>query len=82
MTEDELRAAILSNDFAPIYHHPETTITHEEGDITWYLGRLDDGRWWAYDDAEPMDPDRLVFFDTKAEAQQFDADGWIESHPR
>jgi len=41
-----------------------------EGDIDWYITRLPDGRWAAWDDAE-LSLDRVEYFDTREEAAEF-----------
>lgn len=41
-----------------------------EGDIDWYVTKLPDGRWAAWDDAE-LSLDRVEYFDTREEAAEF-----------
>jgi len=46
-----------------------------EGDIHWYITRLPDGRWAAWDDSE-LSPDRVSYFDTREEAVKFHRKGF------
>lgn len=46
-----------------------------EGDISWYITRLPDGRWAAWDDSE-LSPDRVSYFDTREEAVKFHRKGF------
>lgn len=41
-----------------------------EGDVSWYVTRLSDGRWAAWDDAE-LAPDRVAYFSTREEAIRY-----------
>ena len=50
-------------------------IVVEEGDITWYITRLPDGRWAAWDDAE-ISLDRVAYFATREEAVKFHRAGF------
>lgn len=74
MTYEQLTEAIQNRNFAPVFHSPGVEITHEQGDITWYIGPLDDGRWWTYDDLEPGD--RIVLHASEADARAYDAECW------
>lgn len=47
----------------------------DEGDITWYITRLPDGRWAAWDDAE-LSLDRVSYFATREEAVTFHRAGF------
>lgn len=47
----------------------------EEGDIHWYITRLPDGRWAAWDDAE-ISLNRVKYFDTRQEAVAFHRTGF------
>lgn len=49
-----------------------------EGDIHWYITRLPDGRWAAWDDSE-LSPDRVSYFDTREEAVKFHRKGFCYS---
>lgn len=53
-------------------------IVVEEGDIHWYITRLPDGRWVAWDDAE-ISLNRVKYFDTREEAVKFHRDGFEET---
>ena len=46
-----------------------------EGDISWYITRLPDGRYAAWDDAE-LSLDRVEYFDTREEAVEFHRQGF------
>lgn len=46
-----------------------------EGDIHWYITRLPDGRWAAWDDAE-ISLNRVKYFDTRQEAVEFHRKGF------
>lgn len=50
-----------------------------EGDISWYVTRLPDGRWAAWDDAE-IALDRVSLHATRDEAVAYQWDGWMASH--
>ncbi|WP_148235630.1 hypothetical protein [Thermaerobacter marianensis] len=50
-----------------------------EGDISWYVSRLPDGRWAAWDDAE-IALDRVSIHATREEAVAYQYDGWTASH--
>jgi len=49
----------------------------EEGDVTWFLVRLSDGRWAATDDAE-IAPDRVEVYATREEAEKYLSESWEE----
>ena len=57
-----------SNDFA------------EEGDITWWVTGLPNGRWAAWDDSE-IDLARVQMFDSESEAEDELQAGWDIDHP-
>ncbi|SFU94915.1 hypothetical protein [Alicyclobacillus macrosporangiidus] len=46
----------------------------QNGDVTWYITRLPDGRWVAWDDSE-VSLERVEFFDTRDEAEAFQMAG-------
>lgn len=46
-----------------------------EGDISWYITRMPDGRWAAWDDSE-LSEDRVSYFDTREEAVTFHRQGF------
>lgn len=46
-----------------------------EGDISWYITRLPDGRYAAWDDAE-LSLDRVAYFATREEAVNFHRAGF------
>ena len=46
-----------------------------EGDIDWWISRLPDGRWAAWDDAE-LAADRVHYADTREEAIEFHRAGF------
>lgn len=52
--------------------------THQEGDISWFIIPCPDGRWACWDDAE-LAPDRVRFFATREEAEEYDASAWAET---
>lgn len=47
----------------------------EQHQITWYITRLPDGRWAAWDDAE-ISLNRVKYFDTRQEAVEFHRKGF------
>lgn len=57
-----------------------------EGDIHWYITRMPDGRWAAWDDTE-LSVERVEYFDTRIESvyyhrERFEAtdlpeDAWV-----
>lgn len=49
-----------------------------EGDIDWWISRLPDGRWAAWDDAE-LSVDRVEYFSTRKEAVDFQREGFEAS---
>jgi len=51
---------------------------YKEGDVSWYIAKLPDGRWITFDDAE-LALDRVNFFRTKREAKRDLAEAWRES---
>lgn len=59
-------------DEVDMYMSSETVA--EVGDISWYITRLPGGRWAAWDDAE-IAVDRVEYFDTRAEAEEFQRAG-------
>ena len=50
-----------------------------EGDISWYVTRLPDGRWAAWDDAE-IATDRVIVHATREEAVAYLWECWQDSH--
>jgi hypothetical protein len=44
------------------------------GDFDWSVTNCPDGRWAAWDDAE-LAPDRIAYFDTRWEAEDFQREG-------
>lgn len=52
----------------------------EGPDIGWYVCPLPDGRWMAWDDADPADPGHAEF-DTQADAVAFQHSGYREAYP-
>mgnify|MGYP001206596670 CR=1 FL=1 len=53
----------------------DSEIVVAEGDIHWYITRLPDGRYAAWDDAE-LSLDRVEYFDTREEAIEFHRQGF------
>ncbi len=51
----------------------------EEGDVSWYITALPDGRWASWDDAE-LDLGRVQFFASRSEALAEQEAGWKASH--
>lgn len=49
-----------------------------EGDISWYVTRLPDGRWAAWDDAE-IALDRVAYHSSRAEALRYQWEGWQDA---
>jgi len=47
-----------------------------EGDVSWVVAELDDGRWAATDDAE-ISPGRVSIHPTREEAIAYQRSGWI-----
>jgi hypothetical protein len=78
MTETMLYDALAARDWTAIALPAELVAT--EGDITWIVGPLDDGRWFATDDAE-LDPDRVTFFASRLAAIAFQWEGWLDVYP-
>lgn len=50
-------------------------IVVKEDDISWYITRLPNGRWVAWDDAE-ISLNRVKYFDTREEAIEFHRQGF------
>ena len=50
-----------------------------EGDISWYVTRLPDGRWAAWDDAE-MATDRVTIHATRETAIADQYAAWLDAH--
>ena len=55
-----------------------TTPVAIEGDTTWYITRLPDGRWAAWDDAE-IAADRIRYHATQEDALRFQWEGWQDA---
>jgi len=55
-------------------------IVAEEGDISWVVVALPDGRWAATDDAE-VAPDRVQVFPTRCAAVQAQWADWLLTYP-
>jgi len=49
-----------------------------EGDVTWYITRLPDGRWAAWDDAE-IALDRVTYHGSRDAALRYQWDGWQDA---
>lgn len=50
-----------------------------EGDVSWYITRLPDGRWAAWDDAE-IAADRVMIHVTRETALEDQYAAWLEAH--
>lgn len=50
-------------------------VFEEEGDVTWYVTELPNGKWAAWDDAE-VSVDRVALHDTYDEAVEYHRVGW------
>lgn len=57
-----------------------STLLGKEGDIGWYILPLPDGRWIAWDDAFPANPN-FDIFDSREDALIFHHDGWRTANP-
>lgn len=74
MTMDEF-AKMLGFASESVLVEDASEVVVVEGDITWYITRLPDGRWAAWDDAE-LSLDRVAYFATREEAVNFHRAGF------
>lgn len=74
MTNEEIFAQALGFDsWGDLMNASEHIVS--EGDIDWWISRLPDGRWAAWDDKE-LAIDRVERFDTWEEAIEFHRGGF------
>lgn len=74
MTMDEF-AKMLGFASESVLVEDASEVVVVEGDITWYITRLPDGRYAAWDDAE-LSLDRVAYFATREEAVNFHRAGF------
>ena len=76
MTYDEFAQALGFSDYEALGRASEVIIT--EGDIYWFVTRLPDGRWAAWDDAE-IALDRCEIFPTCEEAVRHHVHAYLDA---
>lgn len=77
MTLDEIAAALKFDSREDMYE--ASFAFKEEGDVTWWITGLPDGRWAAWDDSE-IDLARVQVFNSESEAADELQAGWLASH--
>lgn len=75
VTHDQFAQAFGFSDYEALMQNSEAVI--REGDIDWFVTRLPDGRWAAWDDAE-LSLDRVMYFSTRGEAVAFHLGAYVE----
>lgn len=65
---DGFAMALGFDDYEALCQASESIVS--EGDVDWFVTRLPDGRWAAWEDAE-LSLDRVEYFDTREEAIEF-----------
>jgi len=78
MTMEELAVSLGFESREEMY--ARSSLFAEEGDITWWITRLSDGRWAVWDDSE-IDLARVQMFDSESEAEDELQAGWDIDHP-
>src|SRR5690606_16274694 len=73
MPRDEFARHIGYADWSRLMEASEHVVS--EGDVDWWITRLPDGRWAAWDDKE-LAADRVERFDTREEAIRFHRGGF------
>lgn len=73
MTEEEFAEALGFESYEDLMEASEAVI--REGDIYWYVTRLPNGRWVAWDEAE-LSLSRTAYFATYEEAAEFHRDAY------
>ena len=75
MTQDQFAQMLGFADYEKLIQESEPVI--REGDVTWYVTKLPDGRWAAWDEWE-LAEDRVMRLPTRGEAIAFHLGAFAE----
>ena len=76
---DEFAQALGFSDYEALMAASESI--RREGDINWFITRLPDGRWAAWDDAElALEEVCVAYFATREEAEAFHLDAYADKY--
>jgi len=75
-SRDKFAQAMGYADYEALMAASETVAV--EGDISWYITRLPDGRWAAWDDAE-IALDRVTYHGSRDAALRYQWEGWQDA---
>jgi len=75
MTRDQFAQLLGFSDYEALMSASEVVIN--EGEIGWYITKLPNGRWAAWDEWE-LSMDRVMRFDTRGEAVAFHLGAFAE----
>lgn len=75
MTHNQFAQALGFSDYEALMSASEVIIN--EGEVGWYITKLPNGRWAAWDESE-LSMDRVMRFDTRGEAVAFHLGAFAE----
>lgn len=77
MDHDRFAQALGFESYEALMNASESVVT--TGDIDWFVTRLPDGRYAAWDDSE-LSLDRVTYFDAREEAIRYHRDAYTDQY--